>query len=213
MTGLPSAMASSTTAPPHSNRLGRTRQSAAFSRALQSACDSQPANWTVPADESWTTSSGRDSSRASCCRRSPFVTVAEDPEPHRRALARGGEGLQQQLDALPADEASHEHEGDDVAGHDLAFVGRPQRQVDAVFDQLGDAASGGNGQRGAGPVVRDQKHRRASLTGHQHVQDPCDRSPEPDQRLLEDAASLAERRRIFHASVHWPDDHRSAQAE
>ncbi len=28
--------------------------------------------------------------------------------------ARGGESLQQELDALPADEAAHEHEGDDV---------------------------------------------------------------------------------------------------
>ena len=123
MTGLPSAIASSTTAPPHSNRLGRTRQSAAFNRALQSGCDSQPANCIAPAP------SPRRVFRQATAR-APTAAGAAARHRHRGSkaasapAARGGEGLQQEVDALPADQPAHEHEGDDVARPRLAVAMR-----------------------------------------------------------------------------------------
>ena len=110
MTGLAIDIASSTTAPPHSSRLGSTRASASRSHSAQLDCGSQPAKWT------------RARAPGHRCRRCRARAASASSRPRslpspriqRRIGALGAgprEGMQQQIDRLPVDQPAHVGEG------------------------------------------------------------------------------------------------------
>ena len=95
-------IASRTTAPPHSSRLGNTRASGR-GNAFGTCCLRQPAGEMDRTDR--LAGGARDAQiGGEGFEADTLVAVAQNPEAHLRLLARARKGLEQQVDGFPIDQ-------------------------------------------------------------------------------------------------------------
>ena len=101
------------TAPPHSRKLGITRQSTSASSLAQADCETQPVKRIGRSGAFGRTL--REQRRGVLLQGLTLLAVADDDQAHRRRRRRDGEGVEQQVDGLQLDQPADEAESDGAA--------------------------------------------------------------------------------------------------
>lgn len=136
-------------------------------------------------------------------------TVAQNLQLRKRVGLDAGQRFEEQIDGLQGDQPTKIDEPSRAIAAILFLEGRPELQIDAVFDHLDHLAPRPRRQGAAGPLIGDQQNRGPELSRRQAVHQVRGLSRELRRQR---AGAFGEGRRIRHVPVHRADDDRRSQA-
>src|SRR5271156_3675134 len=119
------------------------------------------------------------------------------------ATKRSGRRVQEQVDALPLDEAPYESEPSWRSGLRPRALGTPEHaKIDAIFDQFDDLARYASRQGLARSLVGHEQNGCLAFSGQNSIERVRRDSADLHQPSLKQPLRLEECRRIVHTAVH-----------